>query len=70
MNEPAVTGALGIRGMTPRPISEGLLNAIPEVDAIVPPKIDDPGGQPSGYSINGLRIGTVVQVAGKSNQNL
>ncbi|MBF6465005.1 type VII secretion protein EccB [Nocardia beijingensis] len=68
MNEPAVTGALGIRGMTPRPISEGLLNAIPEVDAIVPPKIDDPGGQP-GYSINGLRIGTVVQVAGKSNQN-
>ncbi|MEU2177781.1 type VII secretion protein EccB [Nocardia sp. NPDC019219] len=68
MNEPAVTGALGIRGMTPRPISEGLLNAIPEVDAIVPPRIDDPGGQPS-YSINGLRIGTVVQVAGKSNQN-
>ncbi|MGV9972266.1 type VII secretion protein EccB [Nocardia beijingensis] len=69
MNEPAVTGPLGIRGMTPRPISEGLLNAIPEVDAIVPPKIDDPGGQPSGYSINGLRIGTVVQMTGKSNQN-
>ncbi|WP_281199125.1 type VII secretion protein EccB [Nocardia arthritidis] len=36
MNEPAVTGASGIRGMTPRPIGEGLLNAIPEVDAIVP----------------------------------
>ncbi|MBF6167367.1 type VII secretion protein EccB [Streptomyces gardneri] len=69
MNDPSVAGPLGIRGMTPRPISEGLLNAIPEVNAIVPPKIDDPGGQPSGYSINGLKIGTVVQVTGKANQN-
>ncbi|MEV6255247.1 type VII secretion protein EccB [Nocardia sp. NPDC051911] len=68
VNDPAVAGPLGIRGMTPRPISEGLLNAIPEVNAIVPPTIADPGGQPSGYSINGLKIGTVVQVTGKSNQ--
>ncbi|MGQ4618038.1 type VII secretion protein EccB [Nocardia sp. R7R-8] len=69
VNDPAVAGPLGIRGVTPRPISEGLLNAIPEVNAIVPPTIADPGGQPSGYSINGLKIGTVVQVSGKANQN-
>ncbi|MFR9752237.1 type VII secretion protein EccB [Nocardia sp. 004] len=70
MNDPAVTVPLRIRGMTPRPISEGLLNAIPEVHRIEPPKITDPGGTPSGYSINGLKNGTVVQVSGKDGQNL
>ncbi|MEU7631952.1 type VII secretion protein EccB [Nocardia sp. NPDC049220] len=69
MNDPAVTDPLKIRGMTPRPISEGLLNAIPEVNAIVPPTITDPGGQPINYSINGLSIGTVVQLDGKADQN-
>ncbi|WP_107654216.1 type VII secretion protein EccB [Nocardia suismassiliense] len=69
MNDPSVTGPLKIRGATPRPISEGLLNSIPEVNPIVPPKIDDPGGQPDGYSINNLKIGTVVQLAGKADQN-
>ncbi|WP_330232978.1 type VII secretion protein EccB [Nocardia sp. NBC_00508] len=69
MNDPTVTDPLNIRGVPPRPISEGLLNAIPEVNPIVPPKITDPGGQPSGYSINGLKIGTVVQLDGKANQN-
>ncbi|WP_433661745.1 type VII secretion protein EccB [Nocardia sp. CA-128927] len=69
MNDPYVTGPLKIRGATPRPISEGLLNAIPEVNPIMPPKIDDPGGIPNGYSINNLKIGTVVQRAGKEDQN-
>ncbi|WP_084655541.1 type VII secretion protein EccB [Nocardia altamirensis] len=69
MNDPQVTGPLNVRGMTPRPISEGLLNAIPEVNPIVPPKIDDPGGSTVGYSINNLKIGTVVQVSGKADRN-
>ncbi|MEV6562556.1 type VII secretion protein EccB [Nocardia sp. NPDC051756] len=68
MNDPSVTVPLKIRGAIPRPISEGLLNSIPEVNQIVPPKIDDPGGTPS-YPINNLKIGTVVQVAGKADQN-
>ncbi|RDI52645.1 type VII secretion protein EccB [Nocardia mexicana] len=62
MTDPAVTNALKIRGMTPRPVSEGLLNSIPEVLPIVPPKIDDPGGLPS-YSLGSShRIGDVVHV--------
>ncbi|MEU6561119.1 type VII secretion protein EccB [Nocardia nova] len=64
MNDPKVTEALGIRGKTPRPISPGLLNAIPEVLPIEPPKIVDPGGMPT-YSLNNHRIGDVVHVATK-----
>ncbi len=64
MNDPKVTEALGIRGKTPRPISSGLLNAIPEVLPIEPPKIVDPGGMPT-YLLNNHRIGDVVHVATK-----
>ncbi|MBF6327488.1 type VII secretion protein EccB [Nocardia transvalensis] len=60
MTEPAVTNALQIRGITPRPISEGLLNAIPEVLPIDAPKINDPGGIPT-YPIANHRISDVVQ---------
>ncbi|MCP9620960.1 type VII secretion protein EccB [Nocardia otitidiscaviarum] len=61
MNDRAVVDALGIRGMTPRPVSEGLLNAIPEVLPIVPPPIADVGAAP-GYPLGDHRIGDVVQV--------
>lgn len=61
MTDRAVTDALDITGATPRPVSEGLLNAVPEVPQIVPPTIDDPGGVPD-YPIAGHRIGEVVQV--------
>jgi type VII secretion protein EccB len=44
MNERPVTDALHVTGETPRPISEGLLNAIPEVLPITAPAITDPGG--------------------------
>ncbi|KZM69210.1 type VII secretion protein EccB [Nocardia terpenica] len=64
MSDPAVADALGIRGMTPRPISPGLLNAIPEVLSIERPKIDDPGGVPT-YDLGGHRIGDVVHVTTK-----
>ncbi|MFI6870136.1 type VII secretion protein EccB [Nocardia sp. NPDC050406] len=61
MNDRAVVDALDIRGMTPRPISEGLLNAIPEVLPIVAPPIPDVGATPA-YSLGDHRVGDVVQV--------
>ncbi|MEV6062021.1 type VII secretion protein EccB [Nocardia asteroides] len=63
-----VTVALGIADATPRPISEGLLNAIPEVLPIVSPVIANPGGVPS-YSASSHRIGDVVQVFNEPNRN-
>ncbi|MGO4615585.1 type VII secretion protein EccB [Nocardia sp. 2YAB30] len=59
----AVMDALGIRGATPRPISEGLINAIPEVLPIEPPRIDDPGATPN-YPIGDHKVGEVVQETG------
>ncbi|MFX0580542.1 type VII secretion protein EccB [Nocardia nepalensis] len=61
MNDRAVTDALGITGAIPRPVGEGLLNAIPEVLPIVPPPINNPGGSVS-YPANNHRIAEVVQV--------
>ncbi|WP_054815776.1 type VII secretion protein EccB [Nocardia arizonensis] len=61
MSDRPVTDALGITGRTPRPVSEGLVNTIPEVLPIVPPKIDNPGGTVS-YQVNNHRIADVVQV--------
>ncbi|MBF6171364.1 type VII secretion protein EccB [Nocardia blacklockiae] len=62
MTDRKVTDALKIRGMTPRPVSEGLLNSIPEVLPIVPPRIDDPGGLPVS-SVGDHRIGDVVRLS-------
>jgi len=44
ITERPVTDALHITGETPRPITEGVLNSIPEVLPIMSPKIVDPGG--------------------------
>ncbi len=68
MDDPAVTHALGITNLTPRTISEGLLNAIPEVLPIITPVIDNPGGTPP-YNVSGHKIGDVVQVFNEPNQN-
>ncbi|MFF0491299.1 type VII secretion protein EccB [Nocardia sp. NPDC004068] len=65
LKDAAVLDALKIRGITPRPISEGLLNAVPEVLEIKPPTIDDPGGLPARYTLGDHRIGDVVHVATK-----
>ena len=43
-------------------MSEGLINAIPEVQAIVRPEIADVGTAPIGFEVSGHRIGDVVQV--------
>ncbi|MGW4370850.1 type VII secretion protein EccB [Nocardia takedensis] len=61
MSDRSVTDALGITGATPRPVSRGLINTIPEVLPIVAPKIDNPGGS-VGFQVNNHRIADVVQV--------
>lgn len=62
MNSRAVTDALGITGETPRPVSDGLLNAVPEVLPLVVPTMTGLGTAPP-YAIGGHVIGDVVQVA-------
>ena len=57
----AVVNALALDGATPRPVSPGLLNAIPEVPAIAPPRIDGAGSPPL-YSMPGEKVGAVIQV--------
>lgn len=64
MNDRTVTDALKITGDTPRPISQGLLNSIPEVLPIVAPTITDPGGS---SALADHRNGDVVQL-GTDNQ--
>lgn len=61
MTERPITDALNITGATPRPVSEGLINSIPEVLPLIAPPIADPGGVPD-YEISDHRIGEVVQV--------
>jgi type VII secretion protein EccB len=68
MKDRAVTDALNITGTTARPIGEGLLNTIPEVLQIIPPKIDNPGG-PLSYPVGDHRIGDVVHVPSKPDAN-
>ncbi|MEV6216334.1 type VII secretion protein EccB [Nocardia sp. NPDC051833] len=68
MSDPAVTLALGISGVTPRTISDGVLNAIPEVLPVISPVIANPGGVPT-YNVSGHRIGDVVQVFNAPNQD-
>ncbi|TQF68863.1 type VII secretion protein EccB [Rhodococcus spelaei] len=60
-NDHAVSLGLGLDGVEPRPISAGLLNAIPEAPAIAPPVVADSGGVPS-YPMQDKTIGSVVQV--------
>ncbi|MBF6349349.1 MULTISPECIES: type VII secretion protein EccB [Nocardia] len=67
MNDRPVTDALNITGATPRPVSEGLINSIPEVLPLIAPPIADPGGVP-GYEIGGHRIGEVVQVGSSEDE--
>ncbi|MFD3744556.1 type VII secretion protein EccB [Nocardia sp. NPDC058633] len=68
MTDRPVVVALGIVDATPRVISEGLLNAIPEVLPIISPTITNAGGTPS-YSVSGHKIGDVVQVFNEPNRN-
>lgn len=67
MTDRAVTDALKITGATPRPVSEGLINAIPEVLPVIRPAIADVGGAP-GFEVSGHRIGDVVQVGNSGTE--
>ncbi|MFN8032243.1 MAG: type VII secretion protein EccB [Mycobacterium sp.] len=58
--DPVTARALHLDGLKPRPVSTALLNAIPEVAAIGPPRI--PGaGEPSGVA--GFPVGSVLRTA-------
>ncbi|MFD4470220.1 type VII secretion protein EccB [Rhodococcus sp. NPDC058505] len=61
LGDAAVTLAFDLDGQVPRPVSAGLLAAIPEAPALAPPVIRDAGTQPS-YPFGGNPIGSVVQV--------
>ncbi|MGW4356065.1 type VII secretion protein EccB [Nocardia sp. NPDC004582] len=61
LEDRAVVDALDLRGQTPRPISAGLLDAIPEVPPLVPPRIENAGAAP-GYALGDHLIGDVVRV--------
>ncbi|QCQ92155.1 type VII secretion protein EccB [Rhodococcus sp. SGAir0479] len=57
----AVTRALGLEGAQARPISRGLLDAVPETVPIEAPRIPDVGTVPP-YEIAGRTVGSVVKV--------
>ncbi|TSE02110.1 type VII secretion protein EccB [Skermania sp. ID1734] len=61
LRDHAVTNAYALSGVSPRPISAGLLNSIPEVPPITAPHIDGAGSAPS-YTLSGKKIGSVVAV--------
>lgn len=62
LTNPAVTRALRLEGVTPRPISMNVLNAIPEVPAIAPPPIPDAGAA-SPITTAGVRVGSVIKMS-------
>jgi len=62
LRNPAVVRALRLDGVTPRPVSRALLDALPEVAPIAPPAIPGIGG-PGPAPLHGLHVGTVIRVA-------
>lgn len=62
VGDPAIARALGLEDVEPRPISAGMLNAIPEVPRIAAPSIPGVGTVPR-YPLQGKTVGSVVQVS-------
>lgn len=62
MKNQAVKAALNLDEGTIRKVTIGLLNAIPEAPELKPPPISGRGEQPSGFSVQGLKVGSVFQV--------
>ncbi|MCE4263222.1 type VII secretion protein EccB [Rhodococcus globerulus] len=62
IGDPAITRALGLEGIEPRPISVGMLNAIPEVPRLQAPAIRGLGTVPQ-YPLADKTVGSVVQVS-------
>jgi len=61
----AVTRALNLSAASPRPVSSGLLNSVPEVGKLTVPLVPGAGESPS-YDLRGLKVGAVVTVQGVS----
>jgi type VII secretion protein EccB len=59
--DPAVLRALRLEGRVPRVVSQTLLNAVPEVPPIAPPRIAGQGGRgPAG--LPGFTVGSVLRI--------
>lgn len=59
--DPAVSRALRIDGLTPRPVSATFLNSLPEVAPIVTPRVAG-AGRPGPDALPGFAVGDVVRV--------
>lgn len=53
--------ALGLDQVAPRPVSTGLLNAVPEARPLRAPDIADRARRPQGYQVGGHLVGDVVR---------
>lgn len=62
LEDPAVAEAYRLGGIEPRQVSTGLLNAIPEGDALHPPVIPGAGEPATFPQLSGEDVGNVVQV--------
>ncbi|AOW92100.1 type VII secretion protein EccB [Rhodococcus sp. WMMA185] len=60
LNDPAVVRALGLEGARPRPVSAGLVNAVPEVPPLAVPDIPGVGDQPR-FALQGKVVGSVFE---------
>ncbi len=60
-----VNRALNLSSVVARPVSAGLLNAVPEVAPITVPEVPGAGQVPA-YPVSGLRVGAVVSVTATS----
>ncbi len=67
LRHPAVVRALRLDGVTPLPISEAVLAALPEAPAVVAPHIPDRGA-PGPGALRDHPVGTVVAVSGTDGQ--
>ena len=69
LSDRAVTGALALDGVEPRPVSAGLLAAIPEVPPITAPRIDGAGTRAT-HGLSDVEVGSVVAVPARRNHRL
>lgn len=69
MDNTAIVAALGLRGLRPRPISDGLLNATVATPDLTAPAIPGAGG-PSAVRWANVSVGTVIRVDNISTATL
>lgn len=69
LRNPAVVRALRLDGITSRPVSRTLLDALPEVPQIAAPHIPD-AGSAGPAPLHGLRVGIVVRVSRADSEEL